>query len=46
MNWIQDLITNPLLIGAISAWCVAQVSKVIIYAIVNKLVTLNDVKDL
>lgn len=36
MNWIQDLITNPLLIGAISAWCVAQVSKVIIYAIVNK----------
>ncbi len=36
MNWIQDLITNPLLIGAISAWFVAQTSKVIIYAIVNK----------
>ena len=36
MNWLQDLITNPLLIGAISAWCVAQVAKVIIYAVVNK----------
>ena len=31
MNWIQDLIKNPLLIGAISAWFVAQISKVIIY---------------
>ena len=36
MNWLQDLITNPLLIGAISAWFVAQTSKLIIYAIVNK----------
>lgn len=36
MNWIWDLLTNPLLITAVSSWAIAQVIKVIIHAIICK----------
>ncbi len=36
MNWILDLLSNPFFITGLTAWAVAQVLKVIIYAIVNK----------
>ena len=36
MNWFIDLISNPFFLTGLSSWAVAQVLKVIIYAIVNK----------
>lgn len=36
MDWIWDLISNPILITAVASWAVAQVLKVIINAIINK----------
>jgi len=36
MDWIWDLLKNPILITAIASWGVAQVLKVIINAIINK----------
>jgi acid phosphatase family membrane protein YuiD len=36
MKWLIDLVTNPYLVAGISSWLLAQVAKVIIYAIVNK----------
>ena len=36
MNWLIDLFTNPYLITALSSWALAQVIKMIIYAVVNK----------
>lgn len=41
MDWIFELITNPFLITAIFAWLVAQVTKTIIYYILNKKVRLE-----
>ena len=35
MEWLLELVTNPYLITAISAWAVAQVVKTILYAIMN-----------
>ena len=35
MDWLLDLITNPYLITALSAWAVAQVTKTILYAWMN-----------
>ncbi len=36
MNWFIDLISNPFFLTGLSSWAIAQVLKVIIYAIVNK----------
>ena len=36
MQWLIDLITNPILLAGISSWLLAQIAKFIIYAIVNK----------
>lgn len=36
MNWFLELITNPYLITGVSSWFIAQVLKVIIYAAINK----------
>lgn len=36
MDWLADLLGNPILITAIASWTVAQVLKVIINAIINK----------
>ena len=36
MNWLVDLITNPFVIIGMSSWGIAQVLKMIIYAIINK----------
>ncbi|MBQ4156263.1 MAG: divergent PAP2 family protein [Clostridia bacterium] len=36
MNWFIDLICNPFFLTGLSSWAIAQVLKVIIYAIVNK----------
>lgn len=36
MNWLYDLISNPIIITGVSSWAVAQVTKAIIYAIINK----------
>ena len=36
MNWLHELITNPILITSTSSWAIAQILKVIINAIVNK----------
>ena len=35
MEWFLDLITNPYLLTALSAWFVAQVIKTILYAVMN-----------
>ena len=35
MEWLLELVTNPYLITAISAWAVAQVVKTILYALMN-----------
>ena len=35
MEWFFDLITNPYLLTALSAWFVAQVVKTILYAVMN-----------
>ena len=35
MEWLMELVTNPYLITAISAWAVAQVGKTILYALMN-----------
>ena len=35
MEWFLDMITNPYLLTALSAWFVAQVVKTILYAIMN-----------
>ena len=37
LEWIFELITNPFLITAIFAWFIAQVSKTIIYYILNQI---------
>ena len=36
MQFLLDLITNPFLVTGITSWMIAQVIKVIIYAIINK----------
>lgn len=36
MEWLINLVTNPILITAVASWAVAQVLKVIINAIINK----------
>ena len=36
MEWFRELLTNRFLITALSSWFIAQVLKVIIYAIINK----------
>ncbi|MBE5951474.1 MAG: divergent PAP2 family protein [Lachnospiraceae bacterium] len=36
MDWLVDLLGNPILITAVASWTVAQVLKVIINAIINK----------
>lgn len=36
MDWILDFITNKFFITAVSAWTVAQVLKVFVYAVINK----------
>ena len=36
MEWVMDLVKNPILITAVASWGVAQVLKVIINAIINK----------
>ena len=36
MDWLLDLITNRFLITGVSSWFVAQVTKTIIHAIINK----------
>ena len=41
MNWLQELITNRFLITGISSWFVAQLTKTIIYAIINKKLVLE-----
>ena len=35
-NWLLELITNPFLLTALSSWAIAQVTKMIIHAIINK----------
>ena len=35
MEWFFELITNPYLLTALSAWAVAQVVKTILYAVMN-----------
>ena len=35
MEWFMELITNPYLLTALSAWAVAQVVKTILYAVMN-----------
>ena len=41
MNWLTQMFQNPFLMTAISSWCIAQVLKTIINAIVNKKLTLE-----
>ena len=36
MNWLWELLKNPLLLTAVSSWLIAQVVKTIIHAIINK----------
>ena len=36
MEWVWDLITNPYLLTALSAWFLAQVVKTVLYAAMNK----------
>lgn len=36
MEYLIALITNPFLITAVSSWAVAQIMKMVIYAIINK----------
>lgn len=36
MDWLLELLTNPLLITAVSSWLIAQVVKTIIHAIIYK----------
>ena len=35
MEWFWDMMTNPYLLTAISAWALAQVVKTILYAVMN-----------
>ena len=41
MNWLHELITNRFLVTGISSWFVAQLSKTIIHAIINKKLVLE-----
>ncbi len=36
MNWFQQLIGNRVLINGLAAWVIAQILKMIIYAIINR----------
>ena len=36
MNWFIEFITNPYLITGVSSWFIAQILKVVIYAVINK----------
>lgn len=36
MNWLTDLVSNPFLVVAVTSWMISQVSKLIIYWIINK----------
>lgn len=36
MNWLWDLLKNPLLVTAVSSWLIAQVIKTVIHAIIYK----------
>ena len=35
MEWFWDMLTNPYLLTAMSAWALAQVVKTILYAVIN-----------
>ena len=41
MDWLYDLFTNRFLVTGVSSWFVAQVTKTIIYAIINKKLVLE-----
>ena len=41
MDWLYDLVTNRFLVTGVSSWFVAQVTKTIIYAIINKKLVLE-----
>ena len=41
MGWLYELITNRFLITGVSSWFVAQLTKTIIYAIINKKLVLE-----
>ncbi|MBE6757081.1 MAG: divergent PAP2 family protein [Ruminococcaceae bacterium] len=36
MDWLRDLLANPLLVTAVGSWLIAQVIKTIIHAIIYK----------
>ena len=36
MDWLFDLITNPFFITSLTSWFIAQVTKTIIHAVINK----------
>ena len=36
MDWLLDLITNPFFITSLTSWFIAQVTKTIIHAVINK----------
>ncbi len=36
MSWLMDVLKNPFLIVPVSTWIISQVSKVVIYWIINK----------
>ena len=41
MEFLKETFSNPVVLAAIFGWCVAQVSKCIIYMIINKRFTLE-----
>lgn len=41
MTWLRDLITNRYFMTGVSSWFLAQVLKVIIYALINKKICLE-----
>jgi len=41
MDWLRDLITNRFLITGMSAWLLAQITKTIIHAIINKKIVME-----
>ena len=36
MSWLSDLVTNPFLLTSLSSWFIAQLTKVVINAIIHK----------
>ena len=35
MNWLLNLISNPLLLTGLSSWLIAQLTKLVLYALLN-----------